>query len=123
MHARVLRKQLFDLCISLVDVVASAGQGDPTKRASAFAKQRADIRRYESRKCEGIFHALIMRNLTNVVAVINDLGSHRLKIAHRLHVDGTRTRRFGCELDVLTGVLLRVLPALDAPTRWQVSMH
>src|SRR4029434_6060546 len=100
MRAGFLRKQLFDLCISLVDVVGIAGQGDPTKRASAFAKQRADIRRYESPQCEGLVPALIMRTLTNVVAVINDLGSHRLKIEHRLHVDATRTRRFGCELDV-----------------------
>src|SRR5471032_182575 len=53
----VVRDQLFDFGVGLVDVLRVARQRSPTERADATAEQRTDVRRYKTREVKGVFYA------------------------------------------------------------------
>src|SRR5690606_7014165 len=64
----VVGQQLFDLFVSLVDVLGIARQRDPSEGSDAAAEQRADIGGDEARECEGFFEPFLLRHLADVVA-------------------------------------------------------
>src|SRR3546814_15155848 len=64
----------------------------PAKRPLALAEQRADIRGHEARKIEGIFDAVVVGDLANIVAVIDHRHTHGLEIQHCAHVRRARGR-------------------------------
>ncbi len=87
-HVRVVREQFLDLGVGLVDVFGVTGQRDPAERPPALAEQRADVRRHEAGEIEGVLHALVERDLADVVAVVDGRDAHRLEVEHGLHVHG-----------------------------------
>ena len=66
----VLREERLHLRIRLEDVLGIAGERDPAERSLAFAEERADIRRNESGIRERIGHTFVLRDLADVVAVV-----------------------------------------------------
>ena len=69
-QVRVVREQFLDLGVGLADVFRIAREGSPAERTDAAAKQRADIGGDEAREGEGVFETLILRDLADVVAVV-----------------------------------------------------
>src|SRR3546814_3019042 len=57
-------------------------QRGPTERTDATAKQRTDIRRDEAWEVEGIFDALFLGHLADVVAVVEGWHAHFLESQH-----------------------------------------
>src|SRR5471032_2384033 len=89
-QVRVVRDQLFDFGVSLVDVFGVARQCSPTEWADAAAKQWTDVSRYEAWEVECVFHAFFLGHLTDVVAVVEGRDAHFLEIQHRFNVYGHR---------------------------------
>ena len=69
-QVRVVGDQLLHLGVGAVDVLRIARERRPAERADAAAEQRADIGRHEAREIEGVLHALVLRHLADVVAVV-----------------------------------------------------
>src|SRR5205823_5356830 len=74
--------------VYLVDVLGVAGERGPAEWASALAEERAYVRGHEPRKGEGIGHALAVRLLAYVVAVVEHHRAHPLQVEHGPHVHG-----------------------------------
>src|SRR5229473_2850413 len=70
MQMRIVRDQLFDLRVGLVDVFGIAGERNPAERTDTAAEQRADVLRHETREIKSVGDTRIERDLTNVVAVV-----------------------------------------------------
>src|SRR5689334_23440128 len=66
----IVGKQLEREVVSLANVFRVARQRDPAKRSLAFAEQRANVLRHETRNLECIFATSVESLLANVVAVI-----------------------------------------------------
>src|SRR3984957_12002034 len=49
MQMRVVRDQLFDFCVGLVDVLGVPGERNPAERPDSAAEQRPDVFRKETR--------------------------------------------------------------------------
>ena len=123
MEMRVRGKQRLHLAVGLVNIVGIAGECDPAKRSLALAKQRSDVRRDEARKIERARDAFVVRDLPNVVAVVECRNALCMKREHRVHMCGDRTLGRGDELAVTRGIPLRRLPLLDAPAGRQVAVN
>ena len=72
MQVRVAGRELLHLGVGLVNILRIAGQRCPAERADAAAEQRADIGRHEPREGEGVLQPLVLGDLADVVAVIED---------------------------------------------------
>ena len=121
MQVLVVRKQRLHLAVCLVDVLRITGQRDPAERTHATAEQRPDAGGDESRKREGVHHALFEGDLADVVAVVERGHAHLVELQHRLDVPGD-----GCAGGVLQALRiagLGVLPLCHAPARWQVAIY
>src|ERR1700688_1834557 len=70
MQMRIVRDQLFDLGVGLVNVFGISGQRNPAERSDAAAEQRADVCRHEAGEIEGLGDARIERDLPDVVAIV-----------------------------------------------------
>src|SRR5215467_7668032 len=116
MQPCVVGKELLYLAISSMNVLRVAGQCSPPERPFALAKQRPDVRGYESGESECVLHAGIERHLTDIVAVVDCRNALRVKFEHRFYMCGDRARRRGNELRVPCGIGLRRPPAFDRPT-------
>ena len=116
----VVRHQFFDLGVGLIDVFGIAGERSPAKWADATTKQRADVGRHETGKLEGVGDALLLRHLTDVVAIVERRHARAVEIEHRAHMRGHRSarglvNRFGVALAPL-------LPLRQRPTLRQISV-
>ena len=118
----ILREQLLDLGVGLVNILRIAGQRNPAKRSPAFAKHRPNIGRHEAGEVERIFHAGIERDLADIVAIVDGRYPHRMEIEHGLHVHCARLRRLLRQLRMLRRILLRRFPLRDAPAERQVAV-
>src|SRR5262249_10021175 len=67
----ILRKQIEYQLIGAGNVRGLAGKRRPAKRPFAFAEQWPDIRRHKSGKVVGVLQSLLIREVPNVVAVVN----------------------------------------------------
>src|ERR1700730_12377073 len=95
MQMRIVRYQLFDLGVGLVNVFGISGQHNPEERSDAAAEQRADVCRHEAAEIEGWGDARIERHLTNVVAIVEHRQSQALEAQHVLDMLGHGPSR-GC---------------------------
>src|SRR5476651_794339 len=84
----VVRDQLFDLGVGLVDVFGVARQCSPAERANATAEQRTDVSRYEAREIEGVVDADFLGHLADVVAVVEGRDALFLERQHGFNVLG-----------------------------------
>ena len=114
---RVVGEELLHLAVGRVDVLRVARQRDPAERPLALAEQRPDVRRHEAREGERVGHALVERDLADVVAVVERRHALRVEGEHRLDVRDDRPLRRGDERRVLRRIGLRGAPALDASSR------
>lgn len=78
-------------------------------------KERPDIRRDETGKIERVRNAFVVRNLPDVVTVIERRNALRVEFEHRGDVsfDGLLCR--GGQRGVLRGIVLCCAPLIDAP--------
>ena len=83
---RVVGEQFLDLAVGLIDVFRITRQRHPAKRPLAFAEERPDVSGDESRKVERIAQTFVLRNLPDVVAVVERRDALRVKGKHRLDV-------------------------------------
>ena len=119
---RVVREELRHLAVGLVDVFRIARQRDPAKRSLAFAEERADVGGNEARKRECVRHALVVRDLTDVVAVVEGRHPRALEREHGLDVGDDRVLRRRGQRRVLRRIGLRGAPALDRPAGRQIAV-
>ena len=122
MQVCVAGKEFLDLAVRLVDVLGVAGQRDPAKRPLAFAEQRANIRRHETRECERVGEPFVVRDLADVVAVVERRNALRVKGEHRRDVRLARRLGRRDQARVLRRIALRGLPLRDAPACRQVAV-
>ena len=122
MEMRVVREEFRHLAIGLVDVFRIARQRDPAKRSLAFAEERADVGGNEARKRERVRHALVLRDLTDVVAVVEGRHSRTLEREHGFDVGDDRVLRRRGQRRVLRRIGLRGAPALDRPAGRQIAV-
>ncbi|RMU34474.1 hypothetical protein ALP30_01526 [Pseudomonas syringae pv. primulae] len=90
MQVIVVRDQLFDLGVGLVDVLRITRQRGPAERPDATAEQRADVGRNETGEVEGIGDADFFGHLANVVAVVEGRNAGLLERQHGFDVLGHR---------------------------------
>src|SRR5262249_49567867 len=81
----VLRKELKHQLVGPGDVRRFARERGPAKWPFAFAKERAYVRRHKAGEVVGIFHALLVGESANVVAVVERHGAKFLEIEHALN--------------------------------------
>src|SRR5690606_4992850 len=91
----VFGEKLFDLGVGFIDVLGVAGQCYPAEGALAFTEQRTDVGGHESREIEGVGHAGIGGNLSDIVAVVDSGNAHRVEVEHGFDMNGAR---FACAL-------------------------
>ncbi len=118
----VVREQLLDLGVGLVDVFRVTRERHPAERALALAEQRADVGRHEAGEVEGVAQALVEGHLADVVAVIHGGDAHGVEVEHGLHVHRAAFRGGVDQLRVLGRIALRGLPLRHAPARGQVAV-
>src|ERR1019366_2084275 len=73
---RIVRDQLFDFGVGFVNVLRVPRQSHPPEWPDAAAEQRANVCGHETRYVESMRDALIVRDLPDVVAVIEDRQPH-----------------------------------------------
>src|SRR5579872_6409940 len=71
LNFHILRKQRFYFCVCLVNILGIAGESDPSKGALTLAEQGPDVSRNKAGEIESIVHALVERDLPDVVSVID----------------------------------------------------
>src|SRR5258707_14016396 len=79
MQMRIVRDQLFDFGVGLVDVFRISGECDPAERSDAAAEQRADVFRHETGETKSVSDTRIEGDLPDVVAVFEHRQSHALE--------------------------------------------
>src|SRR5882672_12679136 len=89
----MLRKHFQDKLVGPRDIRCFARQRCPPKWSLAFAKQGPDVRRRKSREVVRVFHALLKRKRSNVVAVIERHGTQLLQRQHSSYMPGRRCPR------------------------------
>ena len=121
MQMRVVRDELFHLRVGLGDVIRIAGERGPAERPNAAAEERTHISRHKTRIRERILDALILRDLANVVAVIDNRHALLVPLQHGPHMHRHRSaRRFRDSFRILRA---RLHPTLNAPTGRQITVH
>lgn len=110
----VLREEVEDGAVGVVDVGGVAGQRRPAEGALALAEQRADVGRDEAGEGEGPLVAGELRLAADGVAVVEDLGAGVLEADHRLHVPGHRLAGALGEFSGLGGGVFGHVGVLDA---------
>src|SRR5262249_54518432 len=88
MQVPVLREQLLHRRVGLEDILRIAGERGPAEWSDAATEQRADIGRYEAGKIERVLDTLILRDLTDVVAVVDRRNALLREIEHRADMLG-----------------------------------
>ena len=121
-QVRVVGEELAHLPVGPADVLRVARERDPAERPLPFAEQRADVRGHESGERERVRHAFVLRHLADVVAVVERRHALAVERQHRLDVHRGRALGRAREVRVLRRIGLRGAPALDRPTRGQVSV-
>ena len=113
-QVRVVGEEFLHLRVGLADVLRVARERDPAKRPLAAAEQRPDVGRHEAGEVERVLHALVERDLADVVAVVDGRDAHRLEVEHRPHVHRASLGGGVAQLGVLRRIGRRRLPAVDA---------
>ena len=96
--------------VGAVNILGIAGEGHPAERATALAKQRADILRDEPGDIERVFDAGLLCLGADVVAVVE---GHRAQFPERQHGFHMRRHRGHGTGDVLLRVPLAQGMGLD----------
>ena len=117
---RIIRNQLFDLRISLVNIFGISRQRHPAERADTATKQRAHVGRDKAGKIEGIRQALFFRNLPDIIAVIECWYTRPRQIEHCLHVNFHRCPRG--RFDVIRGRTGLFTPFSHRPACRQIAI-
>ena len=117
---RIVRHQLLDLGVGLVDIFRVARQRGPAERPDAAAEQRPDVGGHEAGKIERVAHPLFERHLADVVAVVDGRDARVAIAQHRAHVLGHR--RLGGALDALRVAGAPFLPLLQRPALGQIAV-
>ncbi len=90
----------------------------PAERADASAEERAHVGGHEAGECERVLDAVVVCDLADVVAVVEDGNAELPEFEHRLDV--LRHRLARRRLD--RGRIVGVLPLLDGPALRQVAV-
>ncbi|MBV6467860.1 MAG: hypothetical protein PGMFKBFP_03233 [Anaerolineales bacterium] len=93
MQVRVLGEQFHDGFVGGVDVFLLARKRHPAERSLALAEQRADIRGDKTWELERVGHAVVVRLLAQVVAVVEHFRARALESQHRFDVPRHRVHR------------------------------
>src|SRR5205085_2367386 len=92
----------------------------PAERTNAAAKERADVGRHEAREIKRIGDALLLRDLADVVAVVEGGHTHFLEREHRFDVLANRGTRGS--LDALRIALDARFPVGNRPALWTIAV-
>ena len=114
-------KSSLHLGVGPVDVLGIARERDPAERPLALAEERADVRRHEAGEGEGVVDALVLRDLADVVAVVDGGHARALEREHRAHVARRSTARAAASTAVRVG-LLRAPPTARPSSPRQVAV-
>src|SRR5258706_13350612 len=91
----IVGNELTHFLVSAKDILRIPGQRHPPEGTDATAEQWPDILRHESRDLERVADALLQRNLTDVVAVVEGRYPAELEFQHGAHVRSHRGVRRG----------------------------
>ncbi len=105
----VVREHVQHQLIGFVDVGRLTGKRGPAEWPAAFAEQRTNVGRNESRKVVSVFHALLECESADVVAVIE---GHRAQFLQREHAFDVLGHRFERTLFVRRRIFLAQLVGL-----------
>ena len=120
MEVKIIGQQFFDLGIRPVNILWITRKRCPAERPNAATEQRPDIGRHKSGEGKGIGNALILCNLTDVVAIVERRHPGPPKIEHRPDVGGhRRARRFFNRGRIS---LPCHLPLIKAPAERQITI-
>src|SRR5689334_10496304 len=114
MQVSVLRKEGLHRPVRLVDVFGIAGECHPAERSDAPAKEWPDIGRNETGKVEGIRDPLVLRDLADVVAIVEGRNSLSREGEHGADMLGDRRlgrRSYGFGITLTLSFPLRDRPA------------
>ncbi|MNT02225.1 hypothetical protein D3C72_1367140 [compost metagenome] len=119
-QAGVVREEFLHRRIRLADVLGITRQGGPAERADPAAEQRADIGGDEAGEVEGVLHASVKGDLTDVVAIVDGGDTHGVEVEHGLNVHGHRLARGGLDGGGVADALL--FPFGDGPAGGQIAV-